>query len=121
MIAPWLAVARFLVARGCLEPDAVASGIGLRAYGLPDTVTRMKTTIELPDALACEARELAAREKTTLRELVEAGLRAVLRERRRVAGFRLRDASFRGEGLQPEFRGASWDRVREAAYEGRGS
>lgn len=83
--------------------------------------THMKTTVEISDALAREARELAARDKTTLRELIEAGLRVVLRERRRKAGFRLRDASFGGNGLQPEFRGADWERLREAAYEGRGT
>ena len=81
----------------------------------------MKTTVEISDALAREARELARREKTTLRELIEAGLRAVLRERRRKAGFRMRDVSFGGNGLQPEFRGADWEHLREAAYEGRGT
>lgn len=83
--------------------------------------TRMKTTVEISDALAREAREVAAREHTTLRELIEAGLRAVLRERRRKVGFRLRDASVGGNGLQAEFRGADWERLREAAYEGRGT
>jgi hypothetical protein len=81
----------------------------------------MKTTVEIADALAREAKEIAAREGTTLRELIEAGLRSVLRDRRRKAAFRLRDASFGGNGLQPEFRGADWERIREAAYEGRGT
>lgn len=81
----------------------------------------MKTTIEIADALARQAKEFAAREHTTLRELIEAGLRAVLRERRKRSSFRLRDASFRGNGLQAEFRGADWERIREAAYEGRGT
>jgi len=81
----------------------------------------MKTTVEISDALAREARELARREKTTLRELIEAGLRIVLRERRKRHGFRLRDASVGGNGLQAEFRGADWERLREAAYEGRGT
>lgn len=81
----------------------------------------MKTTVEIADSLAREARELAAREKTTLRELIEAGLRAVLQERRKRAAFRLRDASQGGKGLRPELRDASWESVRDAAYEGRGS
>jgi len=83
--------------------------------------TRMKTTVEIADALARDAKELAAREGTTLRELIENGLRAILREKRKKAAFQLRDASFRGKGLQPEFRGADWERIREAAYEGRGT
>lgn len=84
----------------------------------------MKTTVEIADALAREARQLAARENTTLRELIESGLRAVLRERRerrKRAEFRLRDASFGGKGLQREFRDADGERIRAAAYEGRGT
>jgi hypothetical protein len=80
----------------------------------------MKTTVEIPDPLAAEAKALARREKTTLRALIEAGLRQVLRERRRRAQFRLRDASIRGRGLQPEFRDGDWQRIRDAAYEDRG-
>jgi hypothetical protein len=80
----------------------------------------MKTTVEISDQLAEEAKTVAARDNTTLRTLIEAGLRLVLQERRRKGGFKLRDASFRGRGLQPEFRDAGWDRMREAAYEGRG-
>jgi hypothetical protein len=80
----------------------------------------MKTTVEIADALAEEARAVAARERTTLRALMEAGLRRVLGERRQAGRFRLRDASFRGRGLRPEFRDFDWQRIREAGYEGRG-
>ena len=34
--------------------------------------------------------------------------------------FQLQDASVGGRGLQPEFQSADWQRIREAAYEGRG-
>ena len=81
-------------------------------------VSRMtKTTIDIPEALLTEAKEVAARERTTLRELVETGLRATLRRRRSTQRFRLRDASVGGKGLQPEFRAAGWDQIRDAAYE----
>jgi hypothetical protein len=80
----------------------------------------MKTTIELGDGLLEEARELARREGTTLRALVEQGLRTVVAHKRRSAPFKLRDASFAGSGLRPEVEGASWDRLRELAYQGRG-
>jgi hypothetical protein len=83
--------------------------------------THMKTTVEISGPLLERAKRLAARESTTLRELVEAGLRHVLRERQQTSAFALRDARVRGRGLQPEFREASWERIREAAYEGRGS
>lgn len=80
----------------------------------------MKTTVEIADGLAREVRALAARERTTVRALIEEGLRVVLRQRQQSgAPFRLREAGFAGEGLQPEFRGADWERIREAAYEER--
>ncbi len=65
-------------------------------------VTHMKTTIEIADTLLAEARQLAAREKTTLRSLVEEGLRRIFQERMQAPGFRLREASFCGKGLRPE-------------------
>jgi Bacterial antitoxin of type II TA system, VapB len=81
----------------------------------------MKTTIEISDALLDEIRKLAAREGTTVRALVEQGLRHVVTERRRRAGaFRLRKASFKGAGLQPGVMATSWERIREMAYEARG-
>ncbi len=82
--------------------------------------THMKTTVEISDALADQAKAVARREKTTLRALIEAGLRQVLRDRQRRSRFQLRDASFGGRGLQPEFRDGDWQRIRDATYEGRG-
>jgi len=84
-------------------------------------VTHMKTTIDIADALFESAKAMAAREGTTLRALVEEGLQAALRKRRpRGRGFHLRDASFRGRGLQPGVDLAEWDAVRRAAYGSRG-
>ena len=80
----------------------------------------MKTTIEIADPLLREARKLATREGVTLRALVERGLHRVVAESRSNPPFRLRSASFRGEGLQPEFHDASWAVLREAAYQDRG-
>ncbi len=80
----------------------------------------MKTTLEISDPLLREARKLAARERTTLRALVEQGLRQVVAKRTSARAFRLRKASFKGQGLRPELRESSWDRLRDLAYEGRG-
>jgi Arc/MetJ family transcription regulator len=82
---------------------------------------RMKTTIELSDDLAKKAKQLAARRGTTLRAVVEQGIRQVLREERAGREFTLRDASVDGNGLQPEFRDRPWADIRDAAYEGRGN
>lgn len=81
----------------------------------------MKTTIELAASVLDEARSVAAQEQTTLRALVEEGLRVVLERRRQRTTFRLRDASFGGDGLQPSFADADWAALRAAAYEGRGA
>jgi hypothetical protein len=80
----------------------------------------MKTTVEIPDALLERARAVSAREGTTMRALIEEGLQAVLRSRQTRDNFVLRDASFRGRGLSPEFAHAGWDDLRGAAYQGRG-
>lgn len=80
----------------------------------------MKTTIEIADSLLEEARRVAAAENTTIRSLVEEGLRRVLGERKGSAPFRLRKASFKGQGLQPGISGR-WDQIRDMAYEDRGA
>jgi hypothetical protein len=80
----------------------------------------MKTTLELSDALLRDARKVAEREGTTLRALVEQGLRQVVAEKKRKPTFRLRKASFKGDGLRPELQDAGWDRLRDLVYEGRG-
>ena len=82
--------------------------------------THMKTTVEISDTLLDEAKKIAAREKTTVRMLIEQGLRQVVSQRKRRGQFRLRKVTFAGKGLSPESRGAGWDKLREIAYEGRG-
>ena len=80
----------------------------------------MKTTIEISDSLLEEAKKVAAKERTTVRAFVEQGLRKVLAERKSRGAFRLRKASFKGKGLQPGVEDATWERVREIIYQGRG-
>ena len=84
-------------------------------------VSCMKTTVEISDSLLASAKRLASRERTTVRALVEEGLQRVLGQRERPEPFRLRKASFRGEGLQPDVGEGSWERIRGLVYEGRGA
>lgn len=80
----------------------------------------VKTTVEISDPLLREARKLAAREGVTLRTLVERGLRRIISDTGHAAPFKLRRASFKGKGVREELREASWDRLRDLAYEDRG-
>jgi len=80
----------------------------------------MKTTLEVSDALLARAKALAAREGTTIRALVEEGLRKVIEERKGRRNFKLRSASFAGQGLQPGQEEGNWSEVRDMIYEGHG-
>jgi len=80
----------------------------------------MKTTVEISDELLERARTVARRESTTLRALLEDGLRRALsaREVRRTPRFEL--PTFEGDGLTPEFDTANWSRIRDEIYRDRG-
>ena len=90
-------------------------------YGWAGMVAHMKTTVEIADPLLAAAKRAAAARGTTVRALIEAGLRRVLDEADRDAPFRLRDAGFGGDGLAPEFADGGWQRVRDAVYEAHGA
>ena len=77
----------------------------------------MKTTVDIADPLLREARKVAAREGTTVRSLIEEGLRQVLVEKRRKSPFRLRLVTAGGHGLRPELRDATWEEIRDLSYE----
>lgn len=83
--------------------------------------SHLKTTVQIPDPLLVRAKAIARREKTTLAALVAEGLRGVVEARSAPRGrrFELRDASFGGKGVNPEY-ASGWDTIRAAVYEGRG-
>lgn len=83
--------------------------------------SHMKTTIEISDALFRAARKAAAREGTTLRALVEEGLRRVLEARSGGSPFKLHTVTFGGDGLAAEAGDGTWERIRALAYEDRGA
>jgi hypothetical protein len=80
----------------------------------------MKTAVEIAEPLMVTAKRVAQARRTTVRALIEAGLRRTLEEQERDVPH-LRDGSFQGQGLNPEFAEMGWPRIREAIYEGRGT
>jgi hypothetical protein len=84
-------------------------------------VAHMKTTIELPKSLLAEAKACAAREGTTLRALIEAGLRSALKERKqKKKPFKLRDARAGSGGMLPGWDMNDFGKIRDASYGDRG-
>lgn len=83
-------------------------------------LTHMRTTIEVSDELFRKAKQLAAAEGITLRDIVESGIRKELTSRRRNR-YRLPDRSFGGEGVQPGITEGEWGTVRDIIYAGRGA
>jgi hypothetical protein len=84
-------------------------------------VARMKTTVEIEDRLFERAKSEALRRKTTLRKLIEAGLRHELAEPAKPKKFKLRDASFKGGGgLLPGVDLSNWEQMHELTYGDRG-
>jgi len=80
----------------------------------------MKTTIELPDDLLERGKAVARRENSTLKALIEEGLRLALRERTRKRAAQFSVQPFQGDGLSAEFDGAGWEKVRDEIYRDRG-
>ena len=81
----------------------------------------MKTTVELPDALLREAKRMAIRDGTTVRALIERGLRSVVKGRVPGHSFTLRKASFSGDGLVAGRSLGDWDTIRDLSYSERGA
>jgi hypothetical protein len=79
----------------------------------------MKTTVEIADSLLAATKRLAAKEGTTVRALIEEGLRKVVDKRTQRGGFVLRRVTFGGDGLAPDLSHDDWDAIRDRAYEDR--
>jgi hypothetical protein len=79
-------------------------------------ITHMKTTVDIGDDLFRRAKSLAARQGTTLRALIEEGLRFVLAQRRRDEGFTLKDAAVPGYGVQSGINEGDWEQTRDLIY-----
>ncbi len=85
-------------------------------------LTHMKTTVEISEDLFARTRAVALREGTTLRKLIEEGLRFALAQREETkADYRWPDLSVQGEGLAPEVEEGRWEPIRDRIYTGHGA
>jgi hypothetical protein len=75
----------------------------------------MKTTVDISSSILRKAKQFALMRKTTLKFLIERGLREVLSGPAKVT-YRLKDKSVGGKGLQPPFDWNSWEEIRDLAY-----
>jgi hypothetical protein len=78
----------------------------------------MKTTIEIEDRLFERAKREAVRRKTTLRRLVEAGLRQELAKPAKQTSYRMKDKSVGGDGLLPGVGPHNWLELSERPWTG---
>ena len=76
----------------------------------------MKTTIEINDELFRRSRKAAQREGSTLRALVEEGLRLALQSRNGQPQNTFRFPTVGGSGLSDEFQGGGWEQIRDAIH-----
>jgi predicted DNA-binding ribbon-helix-helix protein len=75
-----------------LRPDPAVDLRGL-------TASHMKTTVQISDALLADIRKIAAKRKTTLKALVNEGLRLVVdHDRKAKIQIKMRDASVGNPG-----------------------
>lgn len=84
-------------------------------------VTRMKTTIDMPDVLFKRTKALAHKRHVPMRELITEGLLHVLERKESEAPRPIKPVTFKGKGLSPEFSKGSWSAVRDAIYADRGA
>ena len=81
----------------------------------------VKTTIEIADDLFERAQQVVREQKITFRALTEQGLRLALKDRRQKKTKLPPLVTIRGRGLTGEFKRASWNRIRDEIYSGRGA
>ena len=90
-------------------------------YGYRDTLRCMKTTVELSDALLRDAKRVAVKRQTTVRALIEQGLRHAIAEPTAGRSFKLRRAAFKGDGLVSGRSLQDWASIRDLTYSERGA
>ena len=99
----------------------VPFGVILTGTEHSDIITHMKTTIDIADDLFLRSKQISKERGVTLRELISEGLAVALERRSARPAAHVKAVTFKGKGLAPEFRQASWVAIRDAAYEGHGA
>ena len=103
---------------------AVPAPVPEARYGLPihqsmGRLYRIKTTIDIADALLSRAKRQAKRTGKPLRALVEEGLRRVLAEDQAPVAYQLPDLSVGRRGGDSPLDALSWPELRDQIYGGR--
>ena len=76
----------------------------------------MKIIVAIADDLLLHAERETEASQTTFRGLIEEGLREVLGRKASSKQKPIKPVTFRGRGLQSEFRGKGWNAIRDAIY-----
>jgi hypothetical protein len=80
----------------------------------------MRTTIDLPDDLFRRAKQLAAEEGRSLREVIIDAVQARLSSSVRTKGYVMPDCSVGRGWVVPEFASADWQTLQKLSYEPEG-
>jgi hypothetical protein len=84
-------------------------------------MTHMKTTIDIADDLFLRTKRVSKERGVPMRELFAEGLAHVLETWDQTPTPHIQPVTFKGHGLSTEFVEGSWQKIRDAAYDGRGS
>jgi hypothetical protein len=83
--------------------------------------SHMKTTVHIQDALFKQAQALAAKEKTTLKALIQEGLYEVMSKRKTQQPFKLEDGSYPpADRVTGKIEPRRCEEIRAIVYEVRG-
>jgi hypothetical protein len=81
----------------------------------------MKTTIDITDPLLAQAKRLAAKRGTTLKALMEQGLRHVVADKAHAAPYQFVPVTDKMPVVPGGYPHMSWEQMRDIIYEGRGT
>ena len=81
----------------------------------------MKTTIDISDTLFQKTKEIARKNKSSFKEIVETALRYFFESQsKKSRAFVLKTHTFNGQGLHDGLTEGDWNTIRSRIYNGRG-